>query len=540
MVLRLLLGTHRLSGAQTRKDDDVINPIKRAPATPPVAGLPPPAEQASGSGIEAEDMTQEAHRATAEGQKVGQNRSLSPKEEARRKIILEGDVWKGVLAVALPSVATMVLQTTNGLLDSFFVGSLGPQALAAITVGGSLMFALMAAAMAVSVGTTALVARFVGEGNYTDARTATKQSILLAILISFAVGIPMLFLRYPLLRALGLHEEALHLAARYLLVTILGMPSLFLMLIMNGAFRGLGDTVRPFWVSLGANCVHAGFNYLLIFGHFGFPRMGLPGGALALVLSQIMAAALYFVFLPTTPLYGALTGSWRFDLDWGKRIARIGLPASAQQLIRVGSMLAFQSLLAHSADKDTAVAALGVGLRSESIAFMPGFGYAIAASAFVGQNLGARHVKRANTGAWAATWQAVAVMSFMGLLFATFADPFSRVFIKHAAGETAIQAAQVDEAIRLTAAYLHVAMWSEPFLALGMVLTGALQGAGETVSPTAITVVTMVCLRLPLGWFLLRHFGVHGAWWAMTVSTIAQGILTVFLFRQGNWRKKRL
>lgn len=515
-------------------------PIKHSPATPPVANIPPPTERVSASPIEAEDMAQEAHRATAEEQSNGTNRPLSAKEEARRTLILEGPIGKGVLAVALPSVATMVLQTTNGLLDSFFVGSLGPQALAAITVGGSLMFALMSAAFAVSVGTTALVARFVGEGSYTQARVAAKQSLLVGLFLSLAVGLPMYFLRIPLLQALGLQGEALDLAARYLLVTIMGMPSLFIMLIMNGTFRGLGDTVRPFWVSLGANCVHAGFNYLLIFGHFGFPKMGLPGGALALVLSQIMASILYFVFLPRTPLAGALAGSWRFDIDWAKRIGRIGLPASAQQLIRVGSMLAFQSLLAHSIAKETGVAALGVGLRSESIAFMPGFGYSIAASAFVGQNLGARHIKRANSGAWAATWQAVWVMSIMGLLFATFAGPFSHLFIRHAPGETAAQAAQVDEAIRLTAAYLHVAMWSEPFLALGMVLTGALQGAGETVSPTVITVATMICLRLPLGWFLLRHFGVPGAWWAMTITTIAQGILTVILFRQGRWRHTRI
>jgi Na+-driven multidrug efflux pump len=171
---------------------------------------------------------------------------------------------------------------------------------------------------------------------------------------------------------------------------------------------------------------------------------------------------------------------------------------------------------------------------------MPGFGYSIAASAFVGQNLGAKHVRRANAGAWAATWQAVVIMTLMGFVFASFAEPFARFFIKHGESADAAQAAQVNETIRLTALYLKIALFSEPFLALGMVLTGALQGAGDTLSPTAITITTMVVLRLPLSYYCLTHFGVTGAWWAMTVSTIAQGILTVWLFKQGKWRKKKV
>jgi putative MATE family efflux protein len=461
------------------------------------------------------------------------------KAAAYRTLILEGDIQRGVFAIALPSVATMLLQTTNSLLDTLFVGRLGTEAVAAITVASSLMFALMSAAMAVSVGTTALVARFIGEKSDGDAVTATTQSLMLGLVLSVLAGLPMYFLRLPLLRAMGLDDAALHLAARYLGVSVLGLPSLFLMLILNGAFRGLGDTVRPFWVSLAANGIHIGFNYLLIFGALGFPRMGLPGGATALVISQTVATILYVLCLRITPLASAVRGPWRIDWDWARRISRIGIPASAQQLLRVGSMLAFQGLLAHTPAASSAVAALGVGLRSESIAFMPGFGYSIAASAFVGQNLGARKVERANAGAWAATWQAVLIMTTMGILFATFAEPFAGLFLKHVPGETVLQTHQVDETIRLTAAYLHTAAWAEPFLALGMVLTGALQGAGETASPTWITIFTMVLLRVPLAALLLYglHLGPVGAWWAMTVSTIASGALTVVVFRRGKWRQ---
>jgi putative MATE family efflux protein len=350
----------------------------------------------------------------------------------------------------------------------------------------------------------------------------------------------MWLLRMPILEAFGLKAAARDLAAQYLGITILGMPTLFAMLTMNGAFRGMGDTVRPFYVTLGANLVHAALNWLLIFGNWGFPKMGLPGGATALAISQAVSTLLYVLFLRQSQLSGVRFFS-PMDWEWTKRIAKIGLPAAGQQIVRVGSMLMLQILIARIGGGDAAVAALGVGLVSESIAFMPGFGYSIAASAFVGQNLGANQPKRANAGAWAATWQALLIMSLMGILFWVFAEPFARFFIPHLDGESATRAAQVEATVALTASYLRAAAWSEPFMALGMVLTGALQGAGATVPPTLITIVTMLFLRVPLAYFLMTSgYGTEGAWWAMSISTMVQGVATALLFRQGKWQKKKV
>lgn len=501
-----------------------------APNREDAPGAPPLPEEVAVSISQAEEMAEQASEAAAE------------RAQAPRAGILHGSVHSGVFRLALPSVATMLLQTTNGFLDRFFVGSLGPGALAAVTVASSLMFALMSAAMAISVGTTALVARSVGEREPEQAERATQQSLVLSVLLALAVGGLMFFLRHPLLGALGLKAGPLHLAAGYLNYVLLGLPFLFTMLILNGTFRGMGDTVRPFWVSLGANAVHALGNWLLIFGNGGFPRMGLPGGALALTISQAVSLALYVYFLRRSPLAGALARhGWGVDWSWSWRIARIGLPASAQQLMRVGSMLFFQGILARTPAGSAAVAALGVGLVSESLAFMPGFGYSIAASAFVGQNLGARQVRRANEGAWAATWQALAVMSVMGVIFWTFAEPFARLFV-HGEASSPEEREQIATTIRLTVAYLKISAWMEPFLGLGMVLTGALQGAGETKSPTMITILSMIALRLPLAWLLAVHlgYGAIGGWYAMAASTAAQGILTVVIFRQGRWRRVRV
>lgn len=463
-------------------------------------------------------------------------------KDSRNGLILEGPLARGVFLVAMPSVAMMLVQTFNGFLDRFFVSKLGPEALAAVTICTSWMWLILAAAMAVSTGTTALVGRFIGAGKaaapqeaeaaLADAAAATRQSILLSLLISAVVAAALVAFRHPLLIVQGLDSHALPLAEPYLLVLALGQPVQFLVMILGGVFRGLGDTTRPFLVTLGSVAVHAVGNAILI------PRLGIAGGALALVASQVLALALTVYFLRRSPVAAGLTGPWRLDREWARRILKIGLLAALQQLIRVGSMLVFQGMLARTGSGSAAVAALGVGLLFESIAFMPGFGYSIAASAFVGQNLGAGNLKRANAGAWAATWQAIAVMSVMGVVCYLFAEPFARVFLQH--GSDAAQNARTDETLRLAVDYLKIAAFSEPFLALGMGLVGALQGAGETLSPTLLTAFAMVFVRLPLAWFLLHHYGLSGAWWAMSLSTMLQGLLVIVVFRQGRWRTVRV
>lgn len=448
--------------------------------------------------------------------------------------ILNGPIPQAIVRLAAPSVVTMLVQSANGFLDSFFIGGLGPSALAASGVGMNLSFLLMSAAMAVTVGTGAVVARSIGERNLPQARDATRQSLVLIVLIGTAVMLLMLALADSILRLEGLDAKTLALASPYLKMTLLGMPVQFVMLTLGGAIRGLGDTIRPFYVTLGSCFIHGLFNWLLIYGNLGFPKLGLTGGAVAMLLSQLVATLLFAYFLPKTALGNLKDGSWKLDIAWAKRLLRIGLPAAGQQILRVGSMTLFQTLIGRFGVGSPAIAALNIGLRSESLAFMPGFGYSMAAAAFVGQNLGAKQPDRAKHGAWQATWQAVGVMSLMGLVFYVCAEPFARLFVRKG------DPAEVAETIELAVAYLRIVALAEPFLALGMVLTGALQGAGETKGPTYLTAVTMVGVRLPLAYVLLHAFGVHGAWLAMALSTVVQGIGTVILFRRGTWLRQRV
>lgn len=442
-------------------------------------------------------------------------------EETKRS--LHRAVW----TLAWPTVLTMMLQTVNGFTDRFFVGRLGSDALAAAGVGGQLMFLMFSVGMSISIGTTALVARFAGAKNNDDAADAANQSVWIGLIASLVCVALMLPLRHLLVTAMGVDARAADLCVRYLTVTLLGIPALFLMLILGGVYRGLADTLTPLWVMIVVNIIHLGGDWLLIFGNCGLPRLGLAGGAVALIVSQVVGAILYFAFLRRSVVAGMMARKKTLEWAWARRILNIGLPALGQNLSRVLSMLAFTGVLARSGDATAAVAALTIGLTSESIAFMPGFAFATAAGTLTGQNLGAHNPQRAERAAWAALQQGLAVMIVMGAVFYVFALPFAHFFTHDPA------------VVPLAVAYLRISAFAEPFLAFGMILTGALNGAGDTRAPAWAAIATMWGMRLPLAYFAANvwGYGAHGAWWAMAASTTLGGLIALALFKWGRWKE---
>ncbi len=439
-----------------------------------------------------------------------------------------------VLALAWPSILAMLLQTVNSLMDAFFVGNLpnGRQALAATGIGGIVIFLLISVALGVTIGTMALVARFTGSGEHEKAVEVTGQSLSLAVVLALLFGSAVFLGRGAIASALlgsSGGSGAAALCVQFLSAVLPAAVPLFITNVLQAAFRGLGDTRTPMRITLAMIVTHISLNSVLIYGRLGFPRMGVRGAGTALAASLFVGATLYLFALKRRPeLSDALT--WRhlrLRADWAWRILRIGMPAALQAVLRTLSLLSFQGMLVKSLEGEAGVAALQIGLRAEAIAYMPGFGYSVAASALVGQNLGAKDPKRAERAAWAATWQAVGVMIAMAIVFYVFATPISRLFTQ----DVLVQ--------RLGADYLRVNAYCEPFLALGMVLTGALQGAGDTTRPTIITFLTMWILRLPLAYALMFPLGqqTHGAWISMGVSTSVGGLMTVWLFRTGKWKR---
>jgi putative MATE family efflux protein len=409
------------------------------------------------------------------------------------------------------------------------VHGLGVGAMNAVTWGEQMIGLVFAVAVGVSIGTTALVARSIGAGDHRSAADATRQSIMLGALLGVVTTIVLSLLARPILLAMGANHFSLPLGLVYYHYLLLGIVPFFLINVAGAAFRGAGDTRTPLFLLSLLVVVSVVTDSTLIWGFGPIPKMGVAGAGLGTLIMRMVGVVAFLWALYRSPR-NLLTGSdsWRLDLEWAKRLVRVGLPAGMQAGLRTIGSSTFVGILARMPHGPAVVAALSVGLRSEGIAFMPGMAFNVAAAALVGQNLGAKRPDRAARAARSATLQAVCVMTFMGVAFFVFAPQMSR-------------ALAAWEAVPFAISYLRIAAISEPFLAVSMTLTGALQGAGDTVKPMWVVIISML-VRLATTWYfgLILGIGANAAWWAMTISTALQGMMMLAAWRRGTWRRVRV
>lgn len=447
-------------------------------------------------------------------------------EESVSTLQIARDVWN----LSIPAVLTNLLQTTNAFLDRMFVGRLGRDALAAVGVAGQGLFLLIAISFIVGTGATALVARFVGAQSLDDARKTLRQSLTLSALIGAACTVLGFALAKPAFGLMGMEPSAERATVTFFSIALLGTVPMFVGQALGAAFRGMGDMRTPLKVMVLINVLHIVLDFVLIFGMGPIPRLGLVGAAIALTISQWVGVAMFWVVLRRHPIMGEAVRFQRLEMVWARRLVNIGAPASLQAFLRITSMLGYTRILTATREGTAALAALPIGMTAESIAFMPGLGYSMAATALVGQSLGAKRPDMAARYAWMATAQACVIMTIMGVVFYVFAYPFAHWFTRDAL------------VVAVAADYLRINAYSEPFLALAMVLSGAFQGAGDTRTPTWITFVTMWLFRLPLAYLLALTWGyhTHGAWWAMAASVMVAGLASVILFRRGGWSRVKV
>ncbi len=470
------------------------------------------------------------HSAVSDGAAL--TRNMSDRSEVSD--ILSGHISRTVWTLSWPSAIAFLLQTVTNLVDRYLIAKLGSAPVAALGLSQNLFMLVFGTVVAISAATTALVARFTGARESDEAVEATRQSMYFAALASVVFLIVILFTGKPVLSLMaGRADHLVEPAWGYLAISALGMLPLFGMTIIIAAFRGAGDMLTPVKMTFIGAVLTALLDWFLIFGRGPFPAMGLNGAATAGLCARSAVLMLGIVYLYQSPVSRALTQIRPLQMQWVGRILRIGVPAGLQTILRSGASLVYLSLLGRLSGQQASEAAIGaltIGLAIEAIAYMPGFAFSAAAAAVVGQNLGAGQPQRASQGGWACARQSVLVMAAMAAVFFVFAGPIVSFFTQDA------------HVRRLTISYLRVNAISEPFIGLTMTLSGALQGAGDTRSPTVVTLVTMWLLRLPLTYWLCitLKLGATAAWWAMAISMIASGIIISGVFARGKWRDTRI
>jgi putative MATE family efflux protein len=415
------------------------------------------------------------------------------------------------------------------MVDSALCGRLpeGEAALSALGYASQVVFLLMVAMLGLLVGTVALVARAHGGRATERVNELLAQSTQLTLLVGIAVGIAGALCAEPLLGALGASDEVASLGADYLGPLMLGTPFFYLALLYAGIFRGVGNTRVPFLCALGANVVNAVLNYALVLGNLGMPRLGVVGSAIGTDIAQL-ANALAMIAVLRTGRIADLRLTLRprpIDRRLAVELYRVGWPAAADMLVQNAGFLTALGMLGRI-DQIT-VAAHGLGLRVQSLAFVPGLGVAQATAALVGQALGAADAERARRVARASMALCAAMMSILALAIVIAAPPLVRIF----------DVAPGSPLDRYSIEWMRVLGLAMVPASLTIALVGVLQGAGATRTSLRINTWMTLLIQIPLAGLLgfSLGLGAFGVWLSFPLSFVARALATYVAYRRGRW-----
>ena len=436
---------------------------------------------------------------------------------------------RNVISLAWPMVLGNMLQNMFNVVDMIFVGRLGPASIAAVSLCGMLMSITWTMLVGVSIGTTALVARFYGSRDYRMAGFTGMQSLSLGVIVALIMVLLGSCLGKQILSLLGAKGQVLLEGDRYLKIVFLGSFFLILFFLCSSIMRGVGDSLTPMIVMAVCATINIVLDPLLIFGIWIFPPMGVRGAAVATVTAQAIGMVSALIILSRG--YTRIRLPWRsyrVDMNLMRRILRIALPATMQGAVRSGSGLILMRIVA--AYGVFALAGYGIGLRLDLIIMMPGWALGAATLTLVGQNLGANQPDRAEKSAWIAMFLYIIVLAVFGTVFFIWAEGVIGIFNR------------TTQVVTLGSEYVRVRTLSYVFLAMSMVMSSALNGAGDTVSPMIILAVTLLGILTSLAVLLPKLMGLQimGVWIAITAAYVFQGIAMAVRFRTGRWKRREV
>ncbi len=432
-----------------------------------------------------------------------------------------------VFGLAWPVIVENLLQTAVGMVDLLMVSRLGAAAIAGVGIGTQVLFVIFMSIGALAVSTTALVARRTGERRPAEASRVLKQSVLLAVGAGVLLALGGVPAAEHIVRLLGAEPTVVTLGGSYLRITFLFSGVLIASYVLGAGLRGVGDSRKPMMAALIINVVNIALDYVLIFGHLGFPALGVEGAAWAAAIGRSAgAAALAFFLLRSSSRQRlSLLGreGWRPNLDIIRRLVQIGLPSFIEGLSRSLGFLTFSTIVIGLGT--TVFAAQRVVFALMSLSFMPGFAFGIAASALTGQALGAERPDRARRATWFAVRSALLWMGSLAVLF-FFGGPWLvRLFTSD------------PEIVRIGAAGLKALAVGQPFFACSMVVAGALRGAGDTRFPMLVASLGMWAVRLPVAWWFAIElgWGLPGDFASFALGSAIEAAVMTWRYRRGYW-----
>lgn len=445
-------------------------------------------------------------------------------------MIINSEIHSNIWKLAWPATLRMLFQTSVGIITLILVGNYldGAEAIAAIGLAQRIMFLVIGSLVALGIGTTAIIAHQFGAGNTEDLGKVVSQSLLIGFIVSFlfAIGLDMTAEKALTIMMVGNSDpQVILMGSKYIKIVGYCMVPAVPLFIINAALQGIGDMKTPMYFTIGMNLLNIFIGIILIPGIGPIPSLGLGGAGFAEGLSRSLGGVISLILLLRGKLGIKLSFKELFlwQPEIGKNILKIGLPAAGEQIVRQSSQIIYTVIIATLGT--VAIAANQIVMTIQSISFMPGFGFGLAATTLVGQALGAGENENAVRYGYETNKVAMIFMGFMGSIFFVWARPLVLIFVKE------------PEIVDMAASCLRIIAIAQIPFAIVMVLNGGLRGAGDTRWVMYLTTLGQYGIRLVLSFiFVQLGFGLLGVWVAMGIDMAVRSILTLLRFRSDKWK----
>lgn len=449
---------------------------------------------------------------------------------SKQRNLTEGSIIRSLITISIPIVMSNLLQTAYQITDTFWVGRLSAEAVAAVSLSFPVTFLLISIGGGLPIAGTVLIAQYKGKGDTKMMNHVAAQTFLMVFIVSLLLSIPGYIFSEHIMRLVGSAPEVLPDATRFMEMTFVGFIFVFGFFVFESLMRGLGDAKTPMYIVLLTVLINFFLDPLFIFGYGPVTAMGVSGAAVATTITQAIATIIGFTLL--------LRGKVGIHLKWPdfrpdpafiKKAFFIGLPSSIEMSARSLGMTVITMLVA--AFGTVAVAAYGIGMRLLMLVFIPAMGLSVATSALVGQNIGAGKIERAERTNFIGSALAFSILTLMGIgLF----------FGTHALAQFLVP--EGGDAIPLSDSFVRIMALSFGFIGIQMTVLGTLRGAGDTKASMNITLISQWLIQFPLALILSQWtlLGLSGIWWSFTISNIFSTGLVLYWFSRSNWKTRKL